>query len=69
MTVAADVVFKDVKEPVRFVKEVKVRVFPVNEKFWNPTKPRIQEEFTLQLKEVKINYSKKKKILSDTLQI
>jgi len=52
MTVAADVVFKDLKEPVRFVKEAKVRVFPTNEKFWNPSKPRIQEEFVLELNEV-----------------
>ena len=53
MTVAADIVFKDLKEPVRFVKEAKVRVFPPNEKFWNPSKPRIQEEFVLELKEVR----------------
>ena len=52
MTVAADVIFADLKEPVRFVKEAKVRVFPSSEKFWNPAKPRIQEEFILQLKEV-----------------
>ena len=52
MTVAADVIFEDLKEPVRFVKEAKVRVFPANEKFWNPAKPCIQEEFVMQLKEV-----------------
>ena len=59
MTVAADVIFEDLKEPVRFVKEAKVRVFPSNEKFWNPAKPRIQEEFVLKLKEVNSSLSPK----------
>ena len=59
MTVAADVIFEDLKEPVRFVKEAKVRVFPSNEKFWNPAKPRIQEEFVLKLKEVNNSLSTK----------
>lgn len=52
MTIAADLIFHDLKEPVRILKEAKVRIFPSNEKFWSPTKPRIQEEYILQLKEV-----------------
>ena len=52
MSVAVDLVFADLKEPVRFVQEVKVRVYASNEKFWNPSKPRITEEYTMQLKEV-----------------
>lgn len=52
MSVAVDLVFADLKEPVRFVQEVKVRVYASNEKFWNPSKPRITEEYIMQLKEV-----------------
>eukprot|EP00794_Sanderia_malayensis_P016013 gene16013-17630_t len=51
ISVAIDLVFSDLKEPVRIVKESKVRVFPSNEKFWNPSKPRIHEEYTMDLKE------------------
>ena len=54
ITLAADLIFHDVKEPVRIIKEAKVRIFPANEKFWSPTKPKIQEEYLLQLKVVRI---------------
>ena len=53
ISVAADLVFTELKEPVRIVKESKVKVFPTNEKFWNPSKPRLHEEFILDLKEVR----------------
>ena len=53
LTVAADLVFSDLKEPVRILKEAKAKVFPSNEKFWNPTKPRIHEEYTIELRQVK----------------
>ena len=52
ISVAADLVFSDLKEPVRIVKESKVKVFPSSEKFWNPAKPRLHEEYTMELKEV-----------------
>lgn len=51
LTVAADIIFQDLKEPVRIFKEAKVRIFGSTEKFWNPSKPKIQEEYILQLKE------------------
>lgn len=52
ISVAADLVFSDLKEPVRIVKESKVKVFQTNEKFWNPSKPRLHEEYIMELKEV-----------------
>eukprot|EP00795_Rhopilema_esculentum_P010495 gene10495-19207_t len=51
ISVAADLIFSDLKEPVRIVKESKVKVFPNNEKFWNPSKPRLHEEYLMELKE------------------
>ncbi len=61
MSVAVDLIFSDLKEPVRIVKEAKVRVFPSNEKFWNPAKPRMHEEYTLELKEVGLRLLTNKK--------
>ena len=52
MTVAADVVLENLQEPLRILKEVKVRVFNTNEKFWNPSKPKIQDEYQLHVFEV-----------------
>ncbi|XP_047134401.1 rab GTPase-activating protein 1 isoform X1 [Hydra vulgaris] len=49
MTVAADIVLENLQEPIRILKEVKVRVFNTNEKFWNPSKPKIQDEYQLQV--------------------
>jgi len=51
ISVAADLVFSDLKEPVRVVKESKVKIFTTNEKFWNPSKPRLHEEYIMDLKE------------------
>ena len=52
ISVAADLVFSDLKEPIRVVKESKVKIFTTNEKFWNPSKPRLHEEYIMDLKEV-----------------
>ena len=53
MTVAVDFVVSGISEPVRFIKEVGVKVFPTNERFWNPSRPKIREQYILELKLVR----------------
>lgn len=50
MTIAVDFVVFGISEPVRFIKEVGVKVYPYNERFWNPSRPKIKERYTLELK-------------------
>lgn len=52
MTVAVDFVVSGISEPVRFLKELGIKVFPSNERFWNPSRPKIKEQYTLELKMV-----------------
>ena len=52
MTVAVDFVVSGVSEPVRFIKELGVKVYPSHERFWNPSRPKIKEQYTLELKYV-----------------
>lgn len=52
MTVAVDLVLEGIQEPVRFLVEMRAKIFPTNERFWYfTTRPHI-EQFILKLKEV-----------------
>ncbi len=52
MTVAIDLVIEGIQEPVRFIMEIRAKIFPANERFWYfTTRPHI-EKFILKLKEV-----------------
>ena len=52
MTLAVDLVIRGIQEPVRFLLETKVKIFPTNERFWYFSKKLHSECFILQLKEV-----------------
>ncbi|XP_022084220.1 rab GTPase-activating protein 1-like isoform X2 [Acanthaster planci] len=51
MTIAVDLVITGIQEPVRFVVETKVRIFPSTEKFWYFNKKPVHEFFYLMLEE------------------
>ena len=55
MTIAVDLVVAGIQEPVRFVVETKVRIFPPSERFWYYmiNKKPVQEQFYLVLEEVR----------------
>ncbi|RLU26799.1 hypothetical protein DMN91_000596 [Ooceraea biroi] len=52
MTVAVDLVIRDIREPVRFVIETSVKVYPQNERFWYFNKRNLVQQFYLNSKEV-----------------
>ncbi|XP_066588338.1 rab GTPase-activating protein 1-like [Prorops nasuta] len=52
MTVAVDLVIRGIREPVRFVIETLVRIFPQNERFWYLTKRNLMQQFYLNSKEI-----------------
>lgn len=56
MTVAVDLVIRGIREPVRFVIETSVKVFPQNERFWHFNKRNLVQQFILNSKEV-TNYN------------
>ncbi|XP_052133519.1 rab GTPase-activating protein 1-like isoform X2 [Frankliniella occidentalis] len=52
MTVAVDLVINGIQEPVRFLIETPIKVFPLTERFWQFTRRPLLQQFMLTLKEV-----------------
>lgn len=52
MTVAVDLVISGIQEPVRFVIETPIKIFPQSASFWQFTRRRLTQQFSLTLKEV-----------------
>ncbi|XP_046612096.1 rab GTPase-activating protein 1-like isoform X1 [Neodiprion virginianus] len=52
MTVAVDLVIRGIREPVRFLIETPVKIFPQNERFWYFNKRHLVQQFYLNSKEI-----------------
>ena len=56
MTVAVDLVFSGIREPVRFTMETKARIYPKNERFYIISRKQVKEKFYMHLKPVGLCY-------------
>lgn len=52
MTIAVDLVIRGIREPVRFIIETAVKVYPQNERFWYLNKRYLIQQFQLNSKEI-----------------
>lgn len=52
ITVAVDLVIRGIQEPVRFLIETPVKVFPQGERFWYFSRRPLIQQFCLNLREV-----------------
>ncbi|KAJ1520718.1 hypothetical protein ONE63_003815 [Megalurothrips usitatus] len=52
MTVAVDLVIHGIREPVRFLIETPIKIFPQSERFWQFTRRPLLQQFSLFLREV-----------------
>jgi hypothetical protein len=52
ITVAVDLVIRGIQEPVRFLIETPVKVFPQGERFWYFSRRPLIQQFDLNLREV-----------------
>ncbi|XP_033321979.2 GTPase activating protein and centrosome-associated isoform X1 [Megalopta genalis] len=52
ITVAVDLVIRGIREPVRFIIETLVKVYPQNERFWYFNKRNLVQQFYLSSKEI-----------------
>lgn len=50
MTVAVDIIFVGIDEPIRFIMECKARIFHEHERFWYVTRRPVVEKYYLTLK-------------------
>ncbi|UYV73162.1 RABGAP1 [Cordylochernes scorpioides] len=57
LTVAMDLVFSGIQEPVRFIIETKAKVVPHGERFWYFTRKALSQHFYLRLREVGYLYT------------
>ncbi|KAG8234246.1 hypothetical protein J437_LFUL007753, partial [Ladona fulva] len=55
ITVGVDLVLRGIREPVRFIIEAPVRVYPTTERFWYTTRRALVQHFYLHLEETVTN--------------
>lgn len=64
ITVAMDLVIKGIQEPVRFLIETPVKVFPQSERFWYLSSRKLVQQFYLNLKATEAGSGESYEVLS-----